>query len=208
MKPRLFLAEDDHSIRQMLAFVLSRTCACEIVGEAGNGKDALDECRRLRPSLLITDLRLPERNGVELLQEIRRRSLGIAVIFYTGAMSEKCVAEAIAADPDGFVLKSDELPALRQAVAAVSSGGTFWAAGAKALRDRQAAGMRQFSELTPSEREVLKLIATGKCTKEIAAALCKSEHTISHQRQSLMNKLQVHNAVGLAALARKANLVD
>src|SRR5689334_20357875 len=109
MKPRVFLAEDDSSIRQMLAFFLTRMCRCEIVGESADGSEALRQCEKLTPAVVIADLRLPGLSGVELLRELRRRELGVKVMFYTGIMHEGCLVEAMEAEPEGFVLKSDEL---------------------------------------------------------------------------------------------------
>jgi DNA-binding NarL/FixJ family response regulator len=208
MKTRLFLAEDDSSIRQMLAFFLTRMCQCDIVGETCDGSDALRQCENLKPSAVIADLRMPGMSGVELLRELRRRQLDVGVIFYTGAMHAACMAEAMEAEPDGFVLKSDELSSLRQAVQAVSGGASFWSEGVARLRKKKSTFLQRFAMLTQSERDVLELIALGKTAKEIAAIRCKSGHTVAHQRQSIMDKLAVHNAVALAALVREAQVVE
>src|SRR4030095_15675995 len=112
MKARLFLADDDTAVRQSLAFVLRRTCNCEVVGEAANAERALRECHRLRPQVLVVDLRMPGMNGAALLRPIRQK-LGIAVLVYTAALDEVSIAEAVDAEPEGVVLKRDELAVLR-----------------------------------------------------------------------------------------------
>lgn len=206
MKPRLFLADDDASVRQSLAFVLKRTCNCEIVGEADNGEDALRQCESLRPAVLVADLRMPAMNGSSLVREVRRKQLGIAVLVYTAAIDPASVGEAITAAPEGFVLKSDELSVLRQGVQAVCGGASFWSARASELRSIKTGDTERLSVLSQSEMEVLRLITAGKCTKEIAADLHKAVDTVKHQRQSIMDKLGVHNAVALVNFARDAGL--
>lgn len=208
MKPRVFLADDDTSIRQMLRFVLVRTCSCEVVGEAMHGEEAICGCESLRPHILITDLRMPGVGGVGLLREIRRRHLGAAVVFYTAALDGSCVQEAIEAKPEGFVLKSDDLASLRLAIKSVSAGASFWAPQAEELRKKQEDTTQAVTALTPSERQVLQLLGEGKSTKEIAVELSKSVHTVSHQRQSIMDKLNLHSATALVGLARKAGISE
>jgi DNA-binding NarL/FixJ family response regulator len=206
MKPRLFLADDEASIRQSLAFVLKRTCNCEVVGEAGDGEDALRQCENLRPAVLVVDLRMPVMNGSSLVREVRRRKLGVALLVYTAAMDPDSLLEAMVAAPEGFVLKSDELPVLRRGIQAVCAGTSFWSPKAGELRNKQMEGRRRLSVLSDSEREVLRLVAVGKSTKEIAGILHKAVDTVKHQRQSIMDKLGVHNAVALASLAREAGI--
>jgi len=183
-------------------------CRCEIVGETADGTEALRQCENLKPSAVIADLRMPGMSGVELLRELRRRQLDVGVIFYTGAMHAACMAEAMEVEPDGFVLKSDELSSLRQAVQAVSGGASFWSEGVAKLRKKRSTFFQRFSTLTQSERDVLELIALGKTAKEIAAILRKSGHTVAHQRQSIMDKLGIHNAVALAAFVREAQVAE
>src|SRR5687767_4180942 len=126
MQPRLFLAEDDLSIRQMLAFFLTSCCKCQLLGECQEGRQAIALCEVLKPRIVIADLRLPGLNGVGVLRELRQRGLAIAVIFYTGATHEACVCEAVRAEPEGFVLKSDDVCHLRNAITAVSAGKRYW----------------------------------------------------------------------------------
>jgi DNA-binding NarL/FixJ family response regulator len=208
MTPRLFLAEDDLSVRQMLAFFLRKACHCEVAGEAGDAEAALPLCESLRPTAVLCDLRLPGLDGVGLLREIRRRQLAIPVIFYTGAMHEGYLLEAMRADPEGFVLKCDDLAVLRQAVHAVSSGATFWSPKVAALRQKGQSASRPIEQLTEAEIAVLRLVGAHKSSKEIAAILHKAEVTVAHQRQSIMDKLNVHSASGLVELARQAGLAE
>jgi DNA-binding NarL/FixJ family response regulator len=208
MMPRLFLAEDDSSIRQMVAFFVTKMCRCEVVGQAADGQEALRECERLRPAVIVADLRLPRLNGVELLREVRRRQLGASVMFYTGAMHEACVREAIEAEPEGFIFKSDDLASLRQAVEAVCAGASFWSPQAAETRRKVNGAKQKLSQLTAAELEVLRLVMQGKCSKEIAEKLHKAIDTVKHQRQSIMSKLGVHSAIALAQAARAAGIAE
>jgi DNA-binding NarL/FixJ family response regulator len=145
-------------------------------------------------------------NGVGLLRELRQRHLPTAVIFYTGATHEVCMSEAVLAEPEGFVLKSDEISHLRQAITSICTGKRYWSPAVGELRAKIASTAERLARLTESEVQVLALLTAGRSTKEIASALYKSEHTISHQRQSLMDKLNLHNAVALANFARAAGV--
>ena len=105
-------------------------------------------------------------------------------------------------------MKCDEISRLRQAVQAVCSGARFWSPRAAALRQKGYELFRPLEKLTDTEIAVLKLVAAHKTSKEIATILHKSEITVAHQRQSIMDKLNVHSAAGLIALARQAGLAD
>jgi DNA-binding NarL/FixJ family response regulator len=205
MRPLRVLLVDDHEVvRTGLRYALGDLPAVDIIGEAASGEEAVRQCRRLVPDVVIMDIRMPGAGGISACREIVEYQPSIKVIMLTSYSDDSLIAQAIQAGAAGYVLKSGETKQLINALEAVARG--------EALLDpvvtqRLLSMMRQggklpnpLDDLTPREMEVLRLVAQGRTNAEIAAELILSEKTIRNQVSLLLGKLQVTNRVEAAAL--------
>lgn len=205
-KIRVLLADDHASIRQMLAFILPREGPYEIVGEVSSGADAIERCRELRPGLVVLDLHLPEVSGVQVVRQIRRESWEIRMLIYSGTTSQALIAEAMSERPHGFVHKEDTLQVFREALRAVSAGRSYFTQVAAETGDpTKQSAVRM---LTEREREVLRLVADGQTTKEIADILGMAAKTVETHRSNLCSKLDIHDIATLTRFAVRHGLVS
>jgi len=124
----MVVVDDHQAVRELLSTILVRQSArtLEVVGEAGTGQEAIDVCVRLRPDLVILDMFLPGMNGVEVLGVLRKRLRGLRVIFFSGCVQEQLIAQAVAQGADGYVLKTQPLKSLLDAVDRVCDGGKYF----------------------------------------------------------------------------------
>jgi len=206
MNPQVILADDETCIRQTLAFLL-RSEKVDVVGEAANGEEALAMCRSLRPTFLLSDLRLPVLDAVSVLLRLRAEKLGIPVMIYTGSENELVLNAALAAAPAVMVHKSDALDDLRMGIRCASQGRSYFSPKPTLINAKSKAPSHS-PALTPSETELLRLLASGFSTKMAAGHLRISEHTVSNRREDLMRKLNVHEVTALVRTAVRMGLVD
>jgi|ERR1700677_413679 len=207
MKKRIVIVDDHESIRDMLVCILRRESQYEIVGEAGTGLKALQVCTMLRPDLVILDLMLPELSGAEVMRRMQETDPMIRILVYSGTLNQALIMEALRCRPSGFVDKSDSLESLREAIAVVSAGGSYFTANASGFlkESRMASGIE--SNLTDREREVLQLVAEGRSSKEISKRLGVSGKTVENHRAHLMRKIDVHDIASLTRYAVRHGIV-
>ena len=179
----------------------------EVVGEAGTGPEAVACCVELRPDLIVLDVVLPGFNGVEVLTQLRRKLRGLHVVFFSGCLQEQLIARAVALGADAYVLKSQPLQKLLEAIDGVNEGGKYFDPTAVPANGRTS-HLMSWQTLTLREQEVARLIAEGKTTKEAAAILGISAKTLDKHRTSMMNKLGVHDAVSVTRYAIVAGLIS
>ena len=206
MKPRVVLADDETGTRQTLAIVL-RAENMDVVAEAKDGIEALDLCRKLKPAFLLTDLRLPEIDGVGVMMRLRAENLGIPVLIYTGSENERHMRSALAAEPEAMVHKADDLNCLRDGIRQTLASGMYCSPRLARLR-RKPAFHETCNSLTPSELELWKLIALGHKSSGAADVLHKAPSTVSNQREQLMRKLGVHDVTALVRLAVREGIIE
>jgi DNA-binding NarL/FixJ family response regulator len=207
MKKRIVIVDDHESIRDMLVCILKRESEYEIVGETGTGLKALQICRMLRPDLVILDLMLPELSGAEVIRRMHTAIPMSRVLVYSGTFNQALIMEALRCKPAGFVDKADSLESLREAIAVVASGGSYFTACASGFlkESRMASGVE--SNLTDREREVLQLVAEGKSSKEISRRLGVASKTVENHRAHLMQKIDVHDIASLTRYAVRHGIV-
>jgi len=186
----------------------------EVVGEAGDGREAVQCVENLRPDLVLMDLSMPGKDGMEATREIKRRFPETKILALTVHDSEEYVLVALKAGADGYILKKATHAELVMAIRSVLAGEPYlspgvsdkvikgYLAGKKTLR-----GTASWDMLTPREMEVLKLIAEGYKSKEIGEHLFISVNTVEKHRNNIMKKLDLHSASGLTAFAIKKGLV-
>jgi DNA-binding NarL/FixJ family response regulator len=209
-KKRVVLVDDQVGIREMIVRLIIQERGpqfdYEVVGEAASGLEALEVCRKKLPDLVVLDLALPELSGSEVIRHLRLEQSQVRVLVYTGTKNELQIREALRSRPHGFVQKSDSLEVFREALRAVGVGGMYFTAFAAPLVE----DARRGTDLDLTEREVavLQLIAESNTTKEIACRLHLSTKTIETHRHRLMEKLHVHDVVGLTRHAIRRGLAE
>lgn len=208
-RKRVLVVDDQVSVREMVAVILNREEHYAVSAEASSGFEGLRLFRRYRPELVITGLALPEMNGPEMIHAMREERPEVRVLVYSGARNGELVAAGLAAEPHGFVHKTESLDVLRRAVSAVAGGFTFFGSFATQARDEgraQAAG--RTDGLSPKLRVVLQLVAQGLSTKQVADRLSLSAKTVEHYRTQLMQRLGLRDVASLTRYAVRAGLVE
>lgn len=203
---------DDHTlVRAGLRALLDEYPDVKVVAEAGDGASGLEAVRLHRPELLITDLTMEGMNGIELTERATREFPALRVIVISMFSSKEHVLRAMSAGASAYLLKDAAESELGQALAAVSRGESYMSEGASKRVEglaRIGAETDPLALLTVRQREVLKLIAEGVTTKQIAHHLSISPKTVEAHRKALMDRLEIRDVAGLVRLAVRAGLVS
>jgi DNA-binding NarL/FixJ family response regulator len=200
----VLIADDHPVVRQGLRVLLSVQGDIDVVGEAGDGRAAVDLAAALAPRVILLDLKLPGLDGLEVLAELRDRGLPARVLVLTSAADPAAVTLAMRAGAAGFLYKDVDPDALVRAVRSVNDGNTLLAPEAAGLLVRSGAGrdaVRGLGALTGREREVLAQIAEGRSNREIARLLRVSEKTVKTHVSSVLAKLGVADRTQAALYA-------
>lgn len=215
IKQRILIAEDHTLLRAGLRALLAQDNDIEIVGEADNGRDAIQMVGGLLPNLVLMDLNMPGMNGIEAILDIKRRYPETRVLVLTIHKTEEYIHESLRAGADGYILKDATHDELRVAVRSVLNGKTYLSPDISDkvingyLGTGNASGTSSvWDSLTHREREVLKLVAEGHPNKFIANYFSLSVKTVEKHRSNLMKKLDMHNASTLTAYAIEKGLVE
>ena len=213
-KTRILLADDHVILREGIRAILTADPNIEVVGEAGDGVQAVAMARELQPDLVLMDLSMPLLNGTEAIGQIKQRFPQIRVIVMTVHKTDEHVRASLHAGADAYLLKDESHQELLTAVASVNAGGKHISpivCGKLVscyLGQRVGDGEKvTWDSLTEREREVVKLVAEGYKNREIAARLCISVKTVEKHRANLMRKLDLHSAAALTGYAIGNGLV-
>ncbi|HEV8118945.1 MAG TPA: response regulator transcription factor [Thermoanaerobaculia bacterium] len=208
---RVLIAEDHRLVRAGLRKLLESLSGVEVVGEAGDGRDALAQVEAKSPDIALLDIAMPGLNGLEAAERIVAEHPGTRVLLLSMHSNEEYVLQALRAGVSGYILKDSALTELELAIQAVRRGDTYLSpAVSRHVGDyvRRSGGEPTPREgLTSRQREVLQLIAEGESTKQIAGKLGVSVKTIETHRSQLMNKLDIHDVAGLVRYAIRIGLV-
>jgi DNA-binding NarL/FixJ family response regulator len=213
-KYRIVLIEDHTILREGLRALFASEPEFEVVGEFGDGREAVARIASLEPHLVLTDLSMPRMNGIEAIREIRKRVPGAKMLALTVHKTEEYVRAALQAGAHGYLLKESSHAELLTAARKVLGGRTYITPEIAGLfPDAPGDGIpperkTRWETLTGREREILKLIAEGSKNKDIARTLFISIKTVEKHRSNLMEKLGVHNAQALTALAIEKKLIS
>ena len=209
---RIFLADDHEAIRLGVRAVLSVHPDWRVVGEASNGREALEAIRSVRPDIAILDYSLPMMNGLELTRAIKKELPRTEILIFTMHDREDVLAELLTAGARGYLLKSDASKHLIAAVEALSIRRPYFSGNvSQTLLDRfveMAARDTSPTALTPREREIVQLIAEGRLNKEIAAILGLSIKTVETHRAAAMHKLDLNSTADLVRYAVRNNIIE
>lgn len=209
---RVLLADDHALVRAGLRKLLESLSGVAVVGEAGDGREALALAASKKPDLVLLDITMPGLNGLEAAERIAREHPGTRVILLSMHASEEHVLRALRAGASGYLPKDAALGELELAINAVRKGETYLSpAVSRHVSDyvrRTGAEAEPRESLTPRQREILQLIAEGQSTKRIAATLGVSVKTVETHRSQLMEKLDIHDVAGLVRYAIRIGLVS
>lgn len=206
---RILLADDHPVVRDGLVAILSTQSDFEVVGEAGNGRFAIQLVQELNPDLILLDLEMPEMDGVETLQTLRAANPDVRVIVFTAFDTDERILTAVQAGAQGYLLKGVPRQELFNAIRVVHGGGSLLqpVIASKLLRQVSQEPAPSVETLTPRELEVLELLAQGLQNKEIAVALVISERTVKFHVSAILNKLDAGNRTEAVAIAAQRGLV-
>ncbi len=203
------LIVDDHSVvRQGLRMFLSLDPDLAVVGEAANGKEALQAARKHSPDVVLMDLLMPVMDGIAAIEALRREHPKIEVIALTSVLEDDKVVGAIRAGAIGYLLKDTQADELNRAIKAAAAGQVQLSPQAAARLVREVRAPEGPEKLTDRETEVLRLLARGYSNREIAGELVIGEKTVKTHVSNVLSKLNVPSRTQAALYAIRIGLVD
>ena len=213
-KIRVLIA-DDHAIpREGIRALLAFQADMEVVGEAADGSEAIEQCRRLHPDIVLMDIAMPGLGGLEATLEIKKEAPRIKILVLTQYEDREYIRRFLKAGMSGYVLKKAVSSELATAIRAAYRGGLVLApeVAREALEEFQERSALEesadpYEMLTDREKEVLKLVAEGHSNKEVAETLGISVKTAMSHREHLMDKLQLHNRTDLIRFALRQGVI-
>jgi len=210
---RILLVDDHLLIRASLRSLLTEFVGIEVVGEAGDGREAVDMAERLQPDVVLMDISMAGLNGLEATRLIRKEFPLIQVIVLSMHAGERQVLQALRAGAGGYILKESAPRELELAIESVARGKLFLSPAIsrqviEVFLGHLGEQADPLDQLTPRQREILQLIAEGHSSKQIAHRLDASVKTIESHRASLMERLGIHDIAGLVRYAIRQGLVS
>ena len=212
---RILIADDHTIVRQGLARLLNDQPDLKVVGEAVNGRQAVDKALELKPEIIIMDIAMPQLNGIEAAKRIRKKLPKTKILILSMYSHEHYIHELFETGVAGYLLKDSSGRDIIQAIHAALNNETFLSPSiSKVLVDtyrspqRSSSRAERYKQLSNREREVFQLIAEGHSTRQIAEMLCVSISTIKSHRAKIMEKLDVDTPVKLVHFAIQLGLVD
>jgi two-component system response regulator NreC len=207
---KILLADDHALVRQGFSMMLAAQPDMQIVGQAGNGREAVELGEKLHPDVVIMDVTMPELNGIEATRRLAEVSPRTRVLALSMHKDSVYVREILRAGARGYLLKDSSDADLLAAVRAVAKGEGYISPGVSeaVLSDYRRHVSDPLDLLTGREREVLQLIAEGKTNKEIATSLALSVYTVEAHRGRVMEKLNLHSTGELVRFALRSGLID
>jgi len=216
MKTIRILIADDHTIvRDGLRQLFSEQKDLEVVGEAEDGKQALEKVKVLHPDVILLDVALPQLNGMEVISLIKRAGLKTQIVVLSMHSKGTYARQALASGALGYVLKASPSSDILEAIRAASRGEYFLSSKlrtevicAYAKYREKSPALGGYESLSEREQQVFRLVAQGNTTGQIGKILCVSPKTVEKYLTSIMNKLDIHDRVGLMKYAIKIGVVD
>ena len=214
MSIRVLVADDQSMVRAGFRMLLSEEKDIDVVAEAGNGIEAVNQAARFHPTVVLMDIRMPELDGLEATRRIVVADPAARVLILTTFDLDEYVYEALRAGASGFVLKDDPPEQLIAAIRTVAGGNALLSPAVtervikQFARAPRAAAPKEFDDLTTREREVFRLIASGLSNAEIGRELFISETTVKTHVTRVLQKLHLRDRVQAVVLAHQSGLVD
>lgn len=206
----IYLAEDHTAIRQLLVSHLGALTGYRVVGQTADGRRVLEDCRKLRPRLLLLDIGLPGLGGIEVARSVTRELPETSILIFTSHDDTATVRQVMEAGVRGMVEKSAPFETLLKAIDTVGAGKAFFGDAVTQALHRSFVDpnpTKSDDGLTSRERQVLQLVAEGRSSKEICTTLGISLRTAENHRYNIMRKLDAHNAADLTRAAYRLGLL-
>ncbi len=204
---------DDHTLfREGIKAILEQSPEMEVVGEAKNGREALEKARHLHPDIVLMDIGMPDLSGLVATHRIKQADPRVKVMMLTMYEEDEMIASCLDAGASGYLLKDSPMSQLVHAIVAVHKGGTYLSSGSLKRvfiehRKSAAGGAGSYERLTDREKEILQLLAEGLSVKEVASRLNLSVKTVDAHKYNLMRKLDIHDKAGLIKYAIRKKLI-
>jgi len=212
---RILLADDHTVMRAGLRLLLERHEDFEVVGEAADGRQAVDIATELKPTVVVMDIAMPQLNGVEAARQILNRYPDTAIVMLSMHSDESYVLRSLKAGARAYLLKDSAEADLVSAIQAIIEGKSFFSPGVRALlkedyihRLAKFGADDTYELLTAREREVLQLVAEGRSNKEVAALLNLSLYTVETHRTHILQKLNLHSVPDLILYAVRKGIIS
>ena len=212
----VLLAEDHMIVREGLRSILEAEGDIEVVGQAQDGRQAVELAKTLLPAVIVMDIAMPRLNGLEATRQILKIAPETRILILSAHSDDAYVEQVMSLGAAGYLIKQTSLLILAKAIREASKGNAFFSpAIAKRLRDKDKRAIdrggphsKKIATLTSREVEVLQLIAEGKANKETASELKISIKTVEKHRQALMEKLDIHDIASLTRYAISAGIIE
>ncbi len=211
---RILLADDHGVVRKGLRFLLESEPDLEVVGEASDGRQAVDLAAELQPDVIVMDIAMPRLNGIDATSQIIKQNPNAGVIMLSMYSDEEYLVRTLTAGAKGYLLKDSAETDLVRAVRSVSTGKPFFSpAIAKTLLEDYVRRLQQrgladsYDLLSDREKEVLQLLAEGRTNKEVATLLNLSTYTVDTHRTHIMQKLNLHNTAEIVLYAVRKKII-
>ncbi len=216
-KKTLLIVDDHPLLREGLKAIIGRNPEYEVIGEAGNGREALRMVKQLKPNLALLDISLPDQSGLELIRDMLQSSPETRVMIISMHSKIDYIVKAFQAGARGYVAKESATEKLLQGINTVLKGDYFMDTSVSQQVVKKLAGLAEkeakvqdaaYETLTPREQEIMVLVAEGLSSNDIAERLFISSKTVENHRASIMHKLNLHNTIELIRYAAKLGLID
>lgn len=210
-RARLMLVDDHEVVRQGVRSLIEGVPEWTVCAETGNSEDAVRMAAEAKPDIIILDISMPNVSGIDLIAEFRKILPRVEILVLTMHDSERIVAQVLRAGARGYLLKSDGGEKLIEAVAALSLNHTYFSASVSETLLQsylESDAGAQHEQLTPRERQIVKLVAEGNSNKRIALILKVSTKTVETHRSSAMRKIGAKSSADLALYAARNELVQ
>lgn len=206
---RVLIADDHAVVRRGLAALIGSESGMEVVGEAGDGQAAVDLASSLRPDVIVMDMMMPNKDGIEATEEIMRSDAPANILALTSFSEDHNVIPAVRAGALGYLIKDSSADELLKAIREVAEGRSFLqpSLGARLVNQLVDSGNGKNSELTPREVDILRHVASGGSNQEIADSLNLSERTVGKHVTNILDKLQLSNRTQAALYALRTGMV-
>ncbi len=210
-KIRVLLADDHPMMLMGIKAFLSTQEHIEVAGEATDGEETLQKARELRPDIVVMDVSMPGADGFEVAAQLREEFPEIKVVILSMHDEREYISQFVSCGAAGYVIKKGSPEELLQAIESVNKGGAYFSPEIAMMvlkTQREAVALGPEVTLSPREVQVLKLLAKGRSTKEIAEDLLISTRTVSKYREIVMDKLEIHTIAGLTQYALSRKLIN
>jgi DNA-binding NarL/FixJ family response regulator len=212
----VLLAEDHMIVREGLRSILEAEGDIEVVGQAQDGRQAVELTKKLLPAVVVMDIAMPRLNGLEATRQILKMAPATRILILSAHSDDAYVEQVMTLGAAGYLVKQTSLLILAKAIREAYKGNIFFSPTiGKRLRDqelksrdREGRPSKKLALLTSREVEVLQLIAEGKANKELASELAISIKTVEKHRQALMEKLNIHDTASLTRYAISTGIIE